>query len=700
MDRDVLIEIGTEEIPAGYLENAVSSFENIIENLFLSSKISYSGIEKFYTPRRLAIIIKKVAEKQGRVVTKIKGPPAALAYKDGKPTKMAKGFASSKGISLDSLKIEKINNNEYVIAEIEEEIRSSKEILEENLLSLIKNIEFPKKMRWEVSNFQFARPIRWIVAMFGNKILSISVAGVKSLDETFGNRLISNNKIKVNPSNYKKKLKDSYVIVDPEERKKLLKSLIEKEAKKIKAKPIFSPGLLDEVSNLIEYPFVILGSFDKKFLTLPDEVVISAMETHQRYFPLRKNSKLMPYFISAINNKPNKEIIKGNEKVLTARLEDAKFYWEIDRKIPIKERLSKLSGIKWHKNLGNLLERTERLEKLSKWIGEKVGNVDLKIVKEGARLSKVDLTTLMIRDGKEFTNLEGYIGSEYAKAEGLPEEICKVIEDHYKPRNIEDELPASKEAAVVSLADRIDLIVGSFLAEEKPTGSRDPFGLRQAMNGFIKIVLEFGFSFPLDKLIDFNIERFDYKKLEPLLQFMNTSYEKFKRDISEEIKQFIIEREGGSLQSRGIRYDIANAVLSEKWNVFLDSYLVAKAMMEVRKDEVEFEKIVIGQKRVSNILEGKNPGKVKAALLKEKEEKNLFEKAKEIEPALKKSIDKREYIKGINQLKKIRPFIDDLFDNVLVMTDDKKLKNNRLALLYYVRSLFHLFCDFEEIVID
>ena len=685
MARNVLIEIGTEEIPAGYLENAICSFERGLKTLLLSSKISYSEIKTFYTPRRLAVIINNIAEKQGKVVTKIKGPPAALAYKDGKPTKMLKGFASSKGVSIDSLKIETIGKKECVVAEIEEDIRSTENIIKENLISIIKAIEFPKKMRWEKTNFSFVRPIRWFVAILGSKVLSVSVAGVKSSDITFGNRLISNSKIKVNPSNYKKKLKDSHVIVDPEERKTLLKNLIEKEAKKIKAKPVFSPGLLDEVSNLIEYPFVILGAFDKKFLTLPDEVVISAMKTHQRYFPVKKNSKLMPYFISGINNKPNKGIIKGNEKVLTARLEDAKFYWEVDRKIPIKERLSKLSGIKWHKNLGNLLERSERLVSLSKWIGEKLENINLNVVKEGAKLSKVDLTTLMIRDGKEFTNLEGYIGSEYGKAEGLSEKVCKVIEDHYKPRNIEDGLPRSKEAAVVSLADRIDLIVGSFLAGEKPTGSRDPFGLRQAMNGFMKILLEFKFSFPLDKLIKKNLELFSAGK---------------NKKIFEEIKRFIVEREGGNLQSKGIRYDIAKAVLSERWSDILDSHLVAKAMMTIRKDQVEFEKLVIGQKRVSNILEDKGPGKINKSLLEEREEKDLFDKAKDIEPALRKFIDKKEYIKGINQLKKIRPYIDNLFDNVLVMTDNKQLKNNRLTLLYYVRSLFHLFCDFEEIVTD
>jgi glycyl-tRNA synthetase beta chain len=685
MDRNVLIEIGTEEIPAGYLKSAVISFEDGLVELFSSNDISFSKIKTFYTPRRIAVIVQNIAKKQKKIVDKVKGPPAALAYKDGKATKMAKGFASSKGIAVDSLKIEEMNGNEYVVAEIERVARKTKTILGEELPVVIKSIDFPKKMRWEKSNFLFARPIRWIVAMFDDKVIPFSIAGVKSSDKTRGNRLISKGEIKVNPNNYAKILEKLFVIVDPEKRKSDLHDLVIKEAKKVNGKPFFTSGLLDEVSNLIEYPFVIMGNFDKKFLKLPDKVVISAMETHQRYFSVKKNGKLLPYFIAGINNKPNKKIINGNEKVLTARLEDAKFYWETDKKVSLKDRLSKLSGIKWHKNLGNLLERTNRIIEISEWIGERTENVDRKILKEGARLSKVDLTTLMIRDGKEFTSLEGYIGSEYGREEGINKDICKIIEEHYKPKNADDKLPSSREAAVVSIADRIDLIVGSFLAGEKPTGSRDPFGLRQAMNGFIKIVSEFEFCFSLEELIKKNLKLFSEKDSE----------EAFKQ-----IKKFIKEREEGFLQGKGIRYDIANAVLSEKWTDVLDSYFVAKAMMKVREDSADFEKLVIGQKRVSNILEGKNPGKVKKSLFKEKEEKDLFNKAKEIEPLLDKFIAKKDYFKGINKLKELRKSIDNLFDNVMVMDKDKNLRNNRLALLYYVRSLFHLFCDFEEIVID
>ncbi|MEO0292703.1 MAG: glycine--tRNA ligase subunit beta [candidate division WOR-3 bacterium] len=685
MDRDVLIEIGTEEIPAGYLENAINSFEKGLKDVFCSNGISYSSIEKFYTPRRLALIVKNVKKKKEKKINKIKGPPAHLAFKDGKPTEMAKGFASSKGVSIDSLKIEEIDGNKYVVAEILEKPKKVEEILKENLLSLIKNIEFPKKMRWEETGFAFARPIRWLIVMFGEKVISLSIAGVRSSNTTFGHRLLSFGKIKVTPKNYEEKLEKAFVIANPEKRKRLLKSLIEREAKKLGASPIFSVGLLEEVSNLIEYPFVILGSFQEEFLKLPEGVIISAMETHQRYFPLKKNGKLIPYFISGINNKPTEEIIKGNERVLTARLEDAKFYWEVDNRLPIRERIQSLSGIKWHKNLGNLLDRTKRLVELSEWIGKILDGINLEVLKEGAELCKVDLTTLMIRDGKEFTSLEGYIGAEYGRAQGLKEEVCKIIEEHYKPKNVEDTLPTTKEGAVLSLADRIDLMVGSFVAGEKPTGSRDPFGLRQAMNGAIRIVLDFKFSFPMDELIKKSLKLFgvDYKE-----------------EIFEEIKQFMIERMEGYLESKNIRYDIAKAVLSEKWNDLLESYLVALAMMEIRKDEKEFEKIVIGQKRVSNILEGVVQGEVKETLLIEKEEKDLFREAKALEPILNNFIKNRQYLEGLKELKKLRPYIDNFFDSVLVMVDDEDLRNNRLALLYYVRGLFHLFCDFEEIVID
>ncbi len=685
MVRDLLIEIGTEEIPAGYLKTAISSFAEGLNALFESKRISHSPTKTFYTPRRLTVIVKDVAEEQEKIVKKIKGPNVNLAYKDGKPTKAAEGFASGKGVPVESLKIEKINGKEYVVAEVEEEVKTIKEIIQDSFPSIIKEIEFPKKMRWESTNFLFARPIRWIVALLDNEKIDFSISGVKSSDLSRGHFLISPKKIKVNPKNYLEKLRDSYVMVDPDEREKKLKDMIIDAADRINAEPILPPGLLEEVSNLIEYPFVILGSFDEKFLSLPDKVIITAMETHQRYFPLKKEEKLIPFFISGINNFPNDEVIKSNEKVLEARLEDAKFYWEVDKKIPLSKRVSKLSGIMWHKNLGTLLDRTERLIRLSEWIGKRVGEVDLKVIREGAKLSKADLTTLMIRDGKEFTNLEGYIGSEYGRLEGLPEKICKVIEEHYKPRHSEDELPKSIEAAVVSLADRIDLTVGGFLSGERPTGSRDPLGLRQAFNGFIRILQGFNFDFSLSELIKVAINQFQIETDEKVYQ---------------EIKKFVKDRIEGYLQTKSIRYDIANAVLSEKWDNILNATLISEAMTELRKDETEFKRLVIGQKRVSNILKGEEVGKFNESSLKEKEERELYNKAKEIEPILKESVQKKEYLKALNLLKSLRLFIDNLFDNVLVMTEDEELRNNRLALLYYVRSLFHQLCDFEEIVID
>jgi len=685
MARTLIIEIGTEEIPAGYLKNAVISFECGIKNLFKKERISFSNSYTYYTPRRLTIIMKGVAGTQDKIVRKIKGPPADVAFKGGKPTKAAKGFALEKKVPLKSLQIEDFNGKEYVVVEIEEESKATIEILRDNLPHIIEKIEFPKKMRWEETNFLFARPIRWIVSLLDNELIEFSLAGIKSGKVSRGHRIISPEEIKITPLNYIGQLKDSYVMVDPDKRKDKLKELITKKAKEAGGEPILKEELLLEVTNLVEYPFVILGTFEKNFLKLPEEVVITAMESHQRYFSVEKNKKLLPYFISAVNNFPDNGVIRTNEKGLKARLEDAKFYWEMDKKVSLNERVSQLSGIMWHKSLGTLLDRSKRIIKLSEWIGEKVGNVDLNVIKEGARLAKADLTTLMIRDGKEFTNLEGFIGARYAGEEGVDEEICRVIGEHYRPRSVDDELPGSVEAAIVALADRIDLIVGSFLAGERPTGSRDPMGLRKAMNGFIRIVIELDFDLSLKELIEKSIEGFSIK---------------VESETTGEIRKFIVDRIEGYLQSIDIRYDIANAVLSEGWENIQSATKIAKSMMEFRKDEEEFERLVIGQKRVSNILESMKTGKIDDTLLMEAEEKELYDKAKSIEPALRRLMKEKNYLKALNLLKGLRPFIDNLFDNVMVMTDDKKLRDNRLSLLYYVRSLFHQLADFEEIVID
>jgi glycyl-tRNA synthetase beta chain len=683
--RNLLIEIGTEEIPAGYLEEASLSFEEIVRNLFKKKKISFSKSERYYTPRRITIIFNKVAEKQNKIVREIKGPPVNVAFKGEKPTQAAKGFADSKGVPIKELYIKEFNGKEYVVAEVEEERKRTVQILKNNLPDIIEKIEFPKRMRWEETNFSFARPIRWIVALFNDKIIKFSIAGLESGEFSRGHRIIAPGRIKIKVLDYVKSLNKSYVMVDFNSRKKKLSELIIDEAKKVGGTPILREELINEVVNLIEYPFVILGKFSSEFLQLPEQVVITAMESHQRYFPVKKGKKLLPYFISIINNFPNKNIIKENEKVLQARLEDAKFYWEMDKKVPIEERVSQLSGIIWHKSLGTLLDKSKRIVKLAEWIGKKVGKVDLNVIKQGARLAKADLTTLMIRDGKEFTNLEGFIGSCYAKEEGFSENVCKVIEEHYRPRYANDKLPTSKEGAVVSLADRIDLVVGSFLAGEKPTGSRDPLGLRKAMNGFIRIIIEFEFDLPLKELINKNINEFKVKT---------------KTKTIEEIHKFAKDRIEGYLQSIGIRYDVANAVLSEGWENIRSASLIGKSMMRFREDEEEFEKLVIGQKRVSNILQSGIGKSVKKSLLIEKEEKELYKQAKKIEPFIENFIKDENYLKALGLLKELRPFIDDLFDNVMVMTEDKKLRENRLTLLYYVRSLFHLLADFEEIVID
>lgn len=691
MAGKLLIEIGTEEIPAGYLEEASISFKNNLIEVLESERLEYSEIQRFYTPRRITTIVRELSKEQKKITEVVKGPPEDIAFSEGNPTDAARGFASGVGVSVDSLEVKEFKGKKYVIARVDKESRKASEIIKENIVDVISGIEFPKRMRWESNDFEFARPIRWIVAVLDGKTLGFSVAGVKSGDKSRGHRLLCNKSIEVNAADYIKNLKDSHVIVDQNERKNRLENLISTEAENVNGQAIVSNQLLDEVCNLVEFPFVITGTFDERFLSLPDRVVITAMQSHQRYFPVSRNEELIPYFISVINNKPNEKIKKINEEVLEARLEDAKFYWETDREIPLKERVNLLSGIMWHKSTGTLLDRTDRIVNLSRWLGERTGSVNLDVIEEGAKLAKVDLTTLMIRDGKEFTDLEGYIGAEYGRMEGIDESICKVIEGHYLPRSIGGELPESLESAVVSLADRIDLIVGAFLSGERPTGSRDPLGLRQSFGGFLKIIEYHGFDISIRELVDRTVE--EYENNEGIGIIID-------EESIEELIVFIKDRIKSYLQMNDIRYDIAAAVLSEKWDNPLITITVAKAMMEFRKDKDEFERLVTGQKRVSNILEDRETGKVNPELLTEREEKDLYEKSLKTEPQLDEKLSEREYMDALHLLKKLCPLIDSLFDNVMVMTEDEKIRDNRLALLDYVRNLFHKIADFEEIVID
>ena len=684
MAKNALIEIGTEELPASYVEEASSSFSAIFKNFLETNLLHFSSIDYYYTPRRIALIIKGLQEKQKDRIIEIKGPPEKFAKIDGKWSKQVLAFAHSRGILIKDLSIKKSKKGSFVFGKKIEKGRKTKDLIKKSLEEIIKKIPFPRYMRWEKTGFNFARPIRWLVVIMGKEVISVSIAGVKSGKFTRGHSFLSTRKkLEVTPENYTKILEKEYVIVDQHKRKSTIEKMIKKEASNLGGKALIPNDLLLEVTNLVEYPRSITGKLSEDFLSLPPDVVMTAMESHQRYFPIQKNNRLLPYFIAIINTKPNKKIIKGNEGVLVSRLDDAKFYFEEDRKISLKERFNKLDEITFQEGLGTMKDKVNRMLELASELKKYIGFKNY-VVREGIKLSKTDLTTLMIRDGKEFTNLEGKIGYYYAVDEGIPNDIAMVIYEHYLPRFSGDNLPKTIEGAVVGILDRLDSIVASFIRGFKPTGSKDPMGVRRLANGLIEIVLKFKFSIPLEKILNYAGKLFT------------------KNFDSSEVAEFFKDRFARVFETNGIPYDIVRAIVAVDISDLSFSLEKARVLKEWKEQNIdEYKRLIIGQKRVANILKGFSKKSFpQVELFIEKTEKDLFAKTVDLEKKLQTFLKEKNSRKILTNLLSLIPTIDKFFDDVLVMTDDKKIRENRLSLLKYVREQFLKYGDLSLIVIE
>jgi len=684
MAKNALIEIGTEELPASYVEEASSSFSAIFKNFLETNLLHFSSIDYYYTPRRIALIIKGLQEKQKDRIIEIKGPPEKFAKIDGKWSKQVLAFAHSRGILIKDLSIKKSKKGSFVFGKKIEKGRKTKDLIKKSLEEIIKKIPFPRYMRWEKTGFNFARPIRWLVVIMGKEVISVSIAGVKSGKFTRGHSFLSTRKkLEVTPENYTKILEKEYVIVDQHKRKSTIEKMIKKEASNLGGKALIPNDLLLEVTNLVEYPRSITGKLSEDFLSLPPDVVMTAMESHQRYFPIQKNNRLLPYFIAIINTKPNKKTIKGNEGVLVSRLDDAKFYFEEDRKISLKERFNKLDEITFQEGLGTMKDKVNRMLELASELKKYIGFKNY-VVREGIKLSKTDLTTLMIRDGKEFTNLEGKIGYYYAVDEGIPNDIAMVIYEHYLPRFSGDNLPKTIEGAVVGILDRLDSIVASFIRGFKPTGSKDPMGVRRLANGLIEIVLKFKFSIPLEKILNYAGKLFT------------------KNFDSSEVAEFFKDRIARVFETNGIPYDIVRAIVAVDISDLSFSLEKARVLKEWKEQNIdEYKRLIIGQKRVANILKGFSKKSFpQVELFIEKTEKDLFAKTVDLEKKLQTFLKEKNSRKILTNLLSLIPTIDKFFDDVLVMTDDKKIRENRLSLLKYVREQFLKYGDLSLIVIE
>ena len=662
-----LFEIGLEELPAQYVDKAEKDLKKIIENELKSERIKFSEIESFSTPRRVTAIIKDLAEKQDDLDKKSVGPSVEIAYKEGQLTKAGEGFVKSQGATTDDIKIIENEKGKYISIEKFIAGKNTKEILSEILKNAIKKIEFEKSMKWADRTFRFVRPIKWFVTLFDNgEILPFEFEGLKGGNKTRGMRYFASQDIEINnPLDYEKILLENFVIVDGEKRREEILKSIRENGEKDGDTAIINKYLLDEVVNVVEYPYAIKGEFSKDYLELPEDIITITLETHQRYFPVKdKDGKLSNKFI-VIRNAPeySETVKKGNEKVVEPRLADAKFFFDEDLKNKFADNVEKLKEVTFQKDMGTIFEKVKRSEKIAEYL---ISELNLNDKKENiirtVDLAKADLVSNVIGE-KEFTKLQGFMGSVYAEKQGEDKDVALGIFEHYLPRYQGDELPTTVEGAIAGIADKMDTIIGCFSVGLKPTSSKDPYALRRATQGIIQVVLNSKLSFDFKKLIEKAYEIFsnDKKVLEKDIV----------KDVTEFFKQRII-----NVLSEKYKKDLINYEINLESNVVeLDKKL--SELLKLSQTE-NFEILINLLKRVKNIVKDeKNENlNIDSTLFELEEEKTLYNLANQLE-----SIENTEFSNYIETLLNNASTINQFFDNVIINTDNEKLKKNRIALL-------------------
>ena len=662
-----LFEIGLEELPAQYVDQAEKDLKKIIENELKSERIKFSGIESFSTPRRVTAIIKDLAEKQDDLDKKSVGPSVEIAYKDGQLTKAGEGFVKSQGATIDDIKIIENEKGKYISIEKFIAGKNTKEILPEILKNAIKKIEFEKSMKWADRTFRFVRPIKWFVTLFDNgEILPFEFEGLKGGNKTRGMRYFASQDIEIdNPLDYEKILLENFVIVNGEKRREEILKSIRENGEKDGDTTIINKYLLDEVVNVVEYPYAIKGEFSKDYLELPEDIITITLETHQRYFPVKdKDGKLSNKFI-VIRNAPeySETVKKGNEKVVEPRLADAKFFFDEDLKNKFADNVEKLKEVTFQKDMGTIFEKVKRSEKIAEYL---ISELNLNDKKENiirtVDLAKADLVSNVIGE-KEFTKLQGFMGSVYAQKQGEDKDVALGIFEHYLPRYQGDELPTTVEGAIAGIADKMDTIIGCFSVGLKPTSSKDPYALRRATQGIIQVVLNSKLSFDYKKLIEKAYEIFsaDKKVLEKDVV----------KDVTEFFKQRII-----NVLSEKYKKDLINYEINLESNVVeLDKKL--SELLKLSQTE-NFEILINLLKRVKNIVKDEKniTTDIIFELFESKEEKALLDFANKLE-----SMENNEFSNYIEELLNNADTINQFFDNVIINVDNEKLRTNRIALL-------------------
>lgn len=694
---ELFLEIGCEEIPANSIPGALQALEQGLRRELQEQRLDFESLNTCATARRLACQVQGLASMQRDLVETLTGPPRSVAYDgQGRPTVAAKGFAKKNKIPVGRLLIVSTAKGEYAGFERRLKGQPAARVLAARLPGLIASLPFPKTMYWTQEKFRFSRPIRWIVALLDQKVVGFEVAGIQSGRFTAGHRFLGSKQIKVESfARYREALRENFVLVIPEERRqKILRELQERAAE------VGGPGshvrsdadLLTEVTYLNEYPTVMSGQFAEEFLRLPPEVLVTVMRENQKYFSvLDPQGNLLPYFLAVINldSDRNGSIRKGHERVLRARLEDAKFYWEADRRTKLMDRLQRLEHVLFQEKLGSYYEKTDRVRQLALNLVAALKKDELaEAVATAARLAKTDLTTAMV---KEFTNLQGIVGGLYAREEGYPESVWKAVYDQYLPLSADGTSPETVTGALLSIADKMDTVAGCFGIGLIPSGSKDPFGLRRLGQGIIKICFDHRLNLSLAALS------------ETSLRLLAVRRSRDETEARADLLGFLERRLRFLLQERGFQYDVINAVLASGSDDPYDALKRAEAVAAIRPEE-EFEAISVAFKRVKNILTGQDEARegesLQAGLLKEPTERALYDLFSEIRPRVDEEIGQLRYYEALKRIASMRRIVDKFFDDVLVMAPEADLRKNRLILLRKISGMYMRIADLSEIVVE
>ncbi len=685
--KELLLEIGTEEIPAGFIPQALMDLESLAKKELEASRIDFNGMKTLGTPRRLVLMLESVSEKQRDEETKKIGPSKQAAFDEkGNPTKAAIGFAKSQSVPVQSLTLVHTDKGEYVSAVKKETGRPAFEVLSFLLPKWVLSVPFQKSMRWADVSIRFARPIHWILALFGGEVVPFEVGNIQSGNRTYGHRFMHAGPISVNDvQSYLQKTREAFVIVDPAERKKRIEEGMIREGARVSGKILKDEELLDEVNFLVEYPVALCGTFDNKFLSLPREILVHSMKEHQRYFPLvDDHGVLLPHFvcISNIHPKNQEVVVKGNEKVLRARLSDAAFFFEDDLKISLDQRVEQLKKVVFQAKLGTSYEKVMRFKGLALWMTERIDPELRELVERTSLICKADLVTGMVG---EFPKLQGIVGREYARLSGEKPEVAEAIYEHYLPGFAGDRLPSGPIGDIVSIADKMDTVVGCFGVGLVPTGTADPFGLRRQAMGIIRIVIEKKHPISLKGLIEESQRQLEEKMERPVEQ------------VKEEVLDFFRVRYQNFLLDKGYPFDVTEAVLSISFDELLDVQGRLDALRKAREWE-DFESIVVAFKRAINILKGSPPKKeLNPSFFAETAERNLYQSFLKAREKIGLHLNQRDYPSALLEMTRMKKPIDDFFEGVMVMVEDEGMRNNRLALLDEIGKLFLRIADFSKL---